>query len=78
MNNLYLLDLILVLRFIYYSMLFFIRKKNYKNWTTMEKVETVVVLELWKWENGKWKFGIKARILRNIVVLRSCIFANIV
>lgn len=43
----------------------------------MEKVETVVALESWKWENGKWKFGIKAHIRKNIVVLQSFIFANI-
>lgn len=64
---------------LYYISMFilYLRKRNYKNWTTMEKVEMVVALESWKWESGKWKFGIKAHIRKNIVVLRSFIFANI-
>lgn len=44
----------------------------------MEKVEIVAALESSKWENGKWKFGIKVRIPKNIVALQSYIFANIV
>lgn len=44
----------------------------------MAKVETAVARESSKWENGKWKFGIKARIPKSTVVLRSFTFANIV
>lgn len=43
----------------------------------MAKVETAVARESSKWENGKWKFGIKARIPRSIVVLRNFTFVNI-
>jgi len=43
----------------------------------MAKVETAVARESSKWGNGKWKFGIKARIPRNIVALRNFTFVNI-